>query len=294
MMSWAGLLGGAFGSVPTAGLREIAEGSPLLSSPYSRAGAKAALEIQGNPGNVGISLGSGVSSYSEALKNGAGLDQAVANGIYKGLTEYFSNKLFSGTPFEDTEKGYVTQLIEHAADRIGKSGALAAFNRTSGGRALNWFADKAGEGMEELVTGIADPLIDRLTYDREADLATAEELADEFLGGVLLSLLMSGGEAAMNGFRSRRQAEERLTELGLPKEEARRYAPELAKAGAAIAEMKQWQPGLTVGTASATLKQERQEGNYGREQQTKAFDDAGRNSFRERAEAAARQGADGG
>ena len=84
-------------------------------------------------------------------------------------------------------------LVELLADRIGASGILEAFNRSTGGKVVNWILDKAGEGMEETITGFGEPLIDRITYNPKADLATADELADEFLGGVVLSLLLSGG-----------------------------------------------------------------------------------------------------
>lgn len=241
MMSAASLYGQAFGILGNAGtmanLSQVAESSPLLSSSVSRAGAKAALEILRNPGNFGISLGSGVSSYSEALANGANVGQAMTNGIYKGLTEYFSNKLFSGTPFEDVagEKGYVTKLTEHIANKIGKSKVLEAFNESTGGKAVNWILDKFGEGMEEVVTGVADPLIDKLTYNWNADLATADEIVDEFLGGVILSLFMSGGEALIETMQSdtskaAAEVEEQLVAMGMDKKTAKKYSKEVAKA----------------------------------------------------------------
>ena len=239
MMSSAALYGGLFNTLgnagTVAGLSNIAESSPLLTSPYSRAGAKAALEILGSPGNFGISLGSGVSSYSEALQNGARIGQAMTNGLYKGLAEYFSNKLFSGTPFENNpgEKGYVTKLTEYLANKLGKSKVLEEFNLTTGGKVFNWLFDKMGEGMEEVVTGIADPLIDKLTYNWDADLVTVDQLADEFLGGVLLSLIMSGGEALIDGTSGRMteaKIAKQLTEMGIDAETAKAYAGAVAEA----------------------------------------------------------------
>ena len=245
MMSSAGLYGQALGSISNAGgaarLAEIADSSPLLTSAASRRGAKMALDILSNPGNFGISLGSGVSSYSDALARGASIEQAAANGIYKGLLEYLSNKTFNGTPFEDVpgEKGYVTQLVEHLADKIGASDILTAFNRSTGGKVANWLFDKAGEGMEEVITGFGEPLIDRLTFDWNADLATVDELSDEFFGGVLLSLLLSGGDFLAGGNKTRvteREVMESLVEKGISPETARKYAGQVAEAATAAIE----------------------------------------------------------
>jgi len=130
-------------------------------------------------------------------------------------------------------------LVEHLADRIGASGILEAFNRSTGGKVVNWILDKAGEGMEETITGFGEPLIDRITYNPKADLATADELADEFLGGVVLSLLLSGGERLSswqksgNGI-SEREVIDRLEEMGIPSEVAREYAAQTAQAASVL------------------------------------------------------------
>lgn len=221
MLSAGAIYGQAFDTANTAGLEAAANATPELgaslasraATAVTSAGARAGLEILRNPGNFGISLGSGVNAYSEALGSGADFGQAVTNGFAKGLTEYFSNKLFSGTPFENNpaEKGYVTRLTEHIAQKIGKSEALAAFNTRTGGKVFNWVMDKTGEGMEEVVTAIADPLIDRLTYDEDADFATADELVEEFLGGILLSLAMSPAETLADNVERHRVGADLLT-----------------------------------------------------------------------------------
>ena len=128
------------------------------------------------------------------------MGQAIANGLYKGLAEYMSNKLSTGTPFEDVagQQGYISKLIEAVTGGTKMEELLKAFNASTGGKVFNWFADKAGEGLEEWVTGFADPWIDRLTYNWNTDLATGKELWNEFAGGVLLSLFMSGGEAMID------------------------------------------------------------------------------------------------
>ena len=241
MMGVGGLTGQVTGALANTGLMtkltSIAESSPLLTSPAARRGAQMAVNALRNPGNLGVSLSSGVNSYSEALANGASFSQAMANGLWKGLTEYVSNKMFSGTPLEDIpgEKGYVTKAIEFVADKLGKSDTLRALNQKTGGKVLNWLFDKAGEGLEEVITGVFDPIIDRLTYDTEAEWAPKlDALTDEFIGGVLLSLMMTGGEAAMTGAvnlsTNKKIADYLVENWGIEQAEARKYAPQIRKA----------------------------------------------------------------
>ena len=207
MLFWNAVLGPAFGSVQQTpyfeGLDALANGNPLSTSPLARVGARVGVEILSNPGNVGISLGSAVSGYSDALERGATMDQAIAAGTLKGLAEYFSNKMFSGMPFEDNpaESGYVTQLIELVADKLGKSDQLRAFVKSTGGQALGWIVDKVGEGLEEVITGYLDPKIEQLTGNPDAANATLDSLAEEFVGGLLLSLIMTPGEALIENQR---------------------------------------------------------------------------------------------
>lgn len=142
--------------------------------------------------NAAISAQSGVNKYSEAKNAGASDGDAFAAAMGAAAVEYFSNKLFSGTPLEDSpeEKGYVVELIEDAAKKLGKSDALARVLGSTPGKIGSAVFDKVGEGLEEVITGVFDPLIDRLSFDRERDLATAGELLDEFIGGVVMSVIV--------------------------------------------------------------------------------------------------------
>ena len=251
MIGWSGFLGPAFQALGNAGtlarLSNVAESSPLLTSAASRRGAKIALDVLTNPGNFGISLGSAVNSYDKAYAEGANFEQAVANGIYNGLAEYMSNKLFSGTPLEDNpgEKGYVTRLVESITKDTPLEKVLVAFNKSTGGKLFNWAMDKAGEGLEEVITGIADPLIEKLTYNWSADLATAKDLVDEFAGGVLLSLLMSGGEATINriienGAVEKSRVVKELVAMGVDRATANRYAKQITDASSAVLDGSGW------------------------------------------------------
>lgn len=206
MLSSASLTGLAAGSGAgmgatftggAAGLGSTA--SQAAASRIASAGARLGNELLANATNAAVSLGSAGHSYLSATEGGADPRRAMANAVGSGLLEYMSNKLFSGTPLEDSgDKGYVTKLVEYMADRLGKSDALGRFLSSAPGQGLNIAFDKLGEGLEEVVTAIGDPLIERITWNPDADLATASEIADAFVGGVALSLMMSGGEAIID------------------------------------------------------------------------------------------------
>jgi hypothetical protein len=146
-------------------------------------------------GNVAISTSSAIQTYDRAKTSGATNAQAFAAGLMAGAAEYYSNKMFSGTPFEDNpqQAGYVTELIENVASKLGKS-AEDKVGKFFGNNVVNYIFDKSGEGWEEVITGYLDPLIARLTYDPDADLATAQELWEEWVGGVLMSTVMGISE----------------------------------------------------------------------------------------------------
>ena len=206
MLSSASLTGLAAGSGAgmgatftggAAGLGSTA--SQAAASRIASAGARLGNELLANATNAAVSLGSAGHSYLSATEGGADPRRAMANAVGSGLLEYMSNKLFSGTPLEDSgDKGYVTKLVEYMADRLGKSDALGRFLSSAPGQGLNIAFDKLGEGLEEVVTAIGDPLIERITWNPDADLATASEIADAFVGGFALSLMMSGGEAIID------------------------------------------------------------------------------------------------
>lgn len=203
-MSSLGALGQGTGAGigATFGTSEAALGAGAAQkglTAVSNAAARLGNEILTHGTNAAISIGSGGQTYLKAVNSGAEQGKALQNAILAGLIEYESNKMFSGTPLEDTgEKGYVTKLIEYTADKLGKSEALASFLNSAVGKGASIALDKIGEGLEEVIAEIGDPIAERITWNPQADLATIDEIVDAFEGGILLSTMMSGGEAVID------------------------------------------------------------------------------------------------
>lgn len=98
-----------------AGLGASAAGKAVAGASRFAGNLLGDLAVSGT--NAAISAQSGVNKYSEAKNAGASDGDAFAAAMGAAAVEYFSNKLFSGTPLEDSpeEKGYVVELIEDAA-----------------------------------------------------------------------------------------------------------------------------------------------------------------------------------
>lgn len=192
-------LGAGFGFAETT-LGPGATAAQKAAARLANLGARVGNEILSSPTNALISAGAVGHQYLDASERGATQQQALANAIGAGLLEYFSNKLFAGTPMEDKpgEKGYVTQLTEYVAKKLGKDEALGKILSTTGGKAASWVLDKIGEGIEEVVTGFGDPIIEKITWNKKADMATLDELAEEFIGGIALAFFMLPGEVVRN------------------------------------------------------------------------------------------------
>lgn len=193
---------GAEFAAPAAGLG--ASATQNMAAQVAGAAARVGNEILRNPTNFIISAGSGGQSYMNAVNQGASQGGAMKNAIGAGLLEYFSNKMFGGTPLEDVsgEQGYVMKLVGKVAEKLGKTEGLERFFGSTVGKGTEWIIDKLGEGLEEVITEIGDPIIERLTWNPEAEDATLDEIADAFIGGVVLSLLMGGGEALIDNART--------------------------------------------------------------------------------------------
>lgn len=140
------------------------------------------------------STGSGI---NEALDEGASYDDAtkygVASGIAEGAIEGFSGGIGGIASNKILSKVFSNPEVSSALGKFVSSN-IGKFVTKAGDIAI----DAAGEGLEEVISGIINPYIKRLTYDEQAELANSEELIQQFTGGAIGSLLMKAGYSAAN------------------------------------------------------------------------------------------------
>ena len=118
-----------------------------------------------------------------------------------GAAEFFSEKLFDGNPLLDGEDAglftkWVYSLTDDGSFRSISSTWLDLMkNRAFGAMAQKALTSKAmdllGEGLEEVISSVGMMAVDYAMYGKTD--VTWESLANDFASGVMLSMILSGG-----------------------------------------------------------------------------------------------------
>lgn len=168
---------GNFGSSVTQMLPAI--GAAILTGGSSAAGSaiNAASNAQrgATVGQALFGLQAAGGGMSEAAKEGANRTQAIVYGIESGLLETIVENVAGGIPFMN--KGVISQ----AAQKVLSSPVL------------NKALDIAGEGGEEAVSAIITPYLKRAVYDSDAQTATADEIAESAIMGMIAAGVIQAG-----------------------------------------------------------------------------------------------------
>lgn len=98
-------------------------------------------------------------------------------GLLSGLAEVAVEKLSGGIG------GLGNGMVDDIASKLIKNGFIRS---------------ATGEGIEEAVTAIIDPYLQRLTYNEDAESAKAADVIRSAIVGSLTSMLLQGGSAAVN------------------------------------------------------------------------------------------------
>ncbi len=120
-----------------------------------------------------------------------------------GAAEFFSEKLFDGNPLLDGEDAglftkWVYSLTDDGSFRSISSTWLDLMkNRAFGAMAQKALTSKAmdllGEGLEEIISSVGMMAVDYAMYGKTD--VTWESLGNDFASGVMLSMILSGGDA---------------------------------------------------------------------------------------------------
>lgn len=168
---------GNFGSSVTQMLPAI--GAAILTGGSSAAGSaiNAASNAQrgATVGQALFGLQAAGGGMSEAAEEGANRTQAIVYGIESGLLETIVENVAGGIPFMN--KGVISQ----AAQKVLSSPVL------------NKALDIAGEGGEEAVSAIITPYLKRAVYDSDAQNATADEIAESAIMGMIAAGVIQAG-----------------------------------------------------------------------------------------------------
>jgi len=165
------------------GVLGLAEGAGQLVGMYVTAGVGGAAGLSAKGAQLlslgAVSLGAAGKGTEEALEEGANIHQATLYGLMTGAVEA-GTELIGGIG-TDVASG----ILGKAAL---KSAAVKKFTSTLGGKMVAGFLS---EGLEEVLSDVANPLLKKISYDYEMDLAT-EYSSGEFWAGLAQSFVVGG------------------------------------------------------------------------------------------------------
>ena len=138
---------------------------------------------------IGVrSFGSGA---SEARQEGATISEQTAYGIISAGIEIATEKIVGGVPFADKlgMTGVADDAVENGVIKLAQM--IKGSPRVA--KAFVYLANMGGEGVEEMIAEILSPIAKRMIYDKNADMATIEEVLYSGLLGAGISGIMGGG-----------------------------------------------------------------------------------------------------
>ena len=161
----------------------------------------AALQAVGIPWWLTTGVTSFGSESENALNSGATLEEAALSGFVTAGAEILTEKISGGISFGG-------KTLDSA---LTKQLAVGISNKTV--RTLTKFVgDAAGEGFEEILSGVMSAIGQKLTYadDKEInELFSSEEAFESFIGGAVLG----GGSSAINAIKGKVNGVDPVTEF---------------------------------------------------------------------------------
>lgn len=142
-----------------------------------------------------LGLQAAAQGYGQALDEGATHEQATRYGTAEGAKEVLTESMFGGMG-KVLGRGVLDKAMRMAPNDSVKNVLL------------NTVKGAAGEGAEEAVSAIADPFLQRATYDPEAKNASFSDVAHQAAIGATLGGILGGGSNAL-GYRAQKKAAER-------------------------------------------------------------------------------------
>lgn len=195
------------------------------------AGAAAGLSSAGVSALTTVAMGlSGMGSgMGEAYKGGATDGEAVAYGAISGTADALTEMIFGGLGKGINILGFGKGLS--SADDILAKSLSSKIQNTLAKNLVEFGVKASGEGLEEVLAGVAQAAGKKATYMSESDFADIiqdENLLEQFVVGALTSGIAQGGDV----YRATKSGRDMVT--GLNKNEQavidKVYKDELAKA----------------------------------------------------------------
>lgn len=130
-------------------------------------------------------------STRQAIQQGATSEQAAVYGTLSGALELVTEKLVGGVPF--LGEGAADKVVSNVVQRLAKNPVMQA--------CILKLGNMLGEGVEEAITAVADPLLQKLTFNPDADPASVEEVVEAGLMGAAISMFFDVSLGGLSSVR---------------------------------------------------------------------------------------------
>lgn len=201
-----------------------------------------AKEGLGTVGQAGVDLG--INALNMALDAGVAAATGGSSLIPMATRVYGSNaqqaRLGGGSELEQVAYGALGAGVEAATERLSSiagplkkiygtgavddviQGLISRVSSKYGQKGLQILASAAGEGAEEAIAGALDPLLQRLTYNEEAEFSGKDIAYDAALGAVMGGLLGTVGGVDTQDGNAAQTSDAQLTRQAqaVPEQEA--------------------------------------------------------------------------
>ena len=156
-------------------------------------------------------------SMGEALSEGADAGEAAVYGALEASKEIIIERLVGGLPFmkgigDDIAKSIANKVTSKLFSNATKN-AFTKFASATTKYGISTALDGAGEGLEEVIATYTSPYIKRAVYDKDAPLASEEELREAFMGGVVASVLSGTANSAVKGVVTSKQLKKNISQF---------------------------------------------------------------------------------
>lgn len=162
------------------------------------------------------------SGAQEARLSGADLGNQLAYGLGSAALSAATEKISNvAAPFRKVfGEGVADKLAEKLVNRFGESAAVQALSKLSQTSAGRLAASALGEGSEEFVEDVFQPVLQRATYDKSASFDLGQALYDAAVGATLGGLGGAVDIASRRGNAAVNQPETTPVASAVPTEEA--------------------------------------------------------------------------
>lgn len=179
------------------------------------------------PGGQAVSAGVTFANISgdaigNALLEGKTPREAQSYGYLEGLKEAAVEQAFGGVAGLSKKAGLSKGLNALLDNKVSNRAARTLLSRTGAA---------TGEGLEEVVSTLAEPLVRKAAFnDEELQNVSLDDLKESFLGGATAAAILGTGQDTMNALRNRRAVNNISDKTSLSNEEVRNTIDNLSEA----------------------------------------------------------------